>query len=195
METLRKQLNQECSYRMKEETMDRFIDLMSEQVELKDSEPLISYGRFDDSVYVLKDGIMRTVYFDGLKETTYTFSLPGTVIISFYPFYMREPSFFQMEACCDSVVMKISRRKFVELIEQSSDFARWIAWLSMAQLWIYEKKLAVVNGDAKERFEALIKNRPEILEKVSAKIIASYIGISPEYLSRLKRQLMPEPKR
>ncbi len=72
-------------------------------------------------------------------------------------------------------------------IEQSSDFARWIAWLSMAQLWIYEKKLAVVNGDAKERFEALLENRPDIIENVSSKSIASYIGVTPEYLSVLKR--------
>lgn len=105
---------------------------------------------------------------------------------------MREPSFVQLEACCESTVMKIPKQRFVELTLRSSDFARWMLWLSTAQLWIYEKKLSVVNGDAKERFESLIKNRPEILEKVSAKIIASYIGITPQYLSRLKRLYMPE---
>lgn len=195
METLRKQLNAECSYRMKDETMDKLIGSMAEPIVLKEGEPLIPYGKFDDNFYVLKSGILRFVYFDGLKETTYAFSTPGSVIISYYSFYMREPSFFQMEACCDSVVMKITRQKIVDLIEQSDDFAQWLLWLSTAQLWIYEKKLAVVNGDARERFESLIKNRPEILEKVSAKIIASYIGITPQYFSKLKRQLMPELKR
>jgi CRP-like cAMP-binding protein len=195
METLKKQLNAECSYRMKDETMDKFIALMTEQIELKENEPLIPYGKFDDNVYILRSGITRSIYFDGTKEITYSFALPGTIMISYYPFYVRESSFFQIEACCDSVVMKITKRRFFELIEQSNDFAQWVIWLSMAQLWIYEKKLLIVNGDAQERFESLIKNRPEIIEKVSAKVIASYIGITPQYFSRMKRRCGLESKK
>jgi CRP-like cAMP-binding protein len=192
METLKKQLNDECSYRMKDETMERFLGLMTERQELKGGETLIPYGKFDDNVYVLKSGIVRFVYFDGAKETTFGFSSPGTVMISYYPFYRREPSFFQLEACCESVVMKIPKAKFTKLIEESNDFAQWVLWLWAAQSCLNEKKLAVVNGDAKERFESLVKNRPEIIEKVPKKIIASYIGITPEYLSRLKKRFMPD---
>lgn len=195
MEVLKKLLEVECSYRMQDETMEMFLEAMSERIELKDGEPLIPCGKMDDNVYVLAGGIMRFVYFDGLKETTFGFSSPGTVIISYYPFYRREPSFFQIEACCDSVVMKVTNARFIELIRQSNDFAQWILWISTAQLWLTERKLAVVNGDAKERFESLIKNRPEILEKVSAKIIASYIGITPQYLSKLKRRCISKSKK
>lgn len=187
METLKKQLNTECSYKMGAETMDMFLGLMSE-MKLRRKEALIPYGKIDSNVYVLKNGIMRFFYFDGEKEITFGFSSPGTVIISYYPFYMREPSFFHIEACCDSVVMKMSRRDFVGLIERSHDFSQWIAWISTAQLWLNEKKLMTVNGNAKERFESLLKNRPEILEKVAGKIIASYIGITPQYFSSLKRE-------
>jgi hypothetical protein len=49
--------------------------------------------------------------------------------------------------------------------------------------------MAVLNGTATERFEALLKNRPEILKNVSSKVIASYIGVTPTSLSRLKREL------
>lgn len=195
MTTLRQLLDAECSYRMKDETMDRFIELMTERIELKENEALIPYGKLDDNVYVIISGIVRYIYFDGSKEVTYGFSLPGTVIISYHPFYRREPSYFQMEACCESTVVKIPKRKFVELSEQSTDFAQWIMWLCIAQLWIYERKLSIVNGNAKERIESLVRNRPEIMEKVSAKIIASYIGISPEHLSRLKKQLFPRLKK
>jgi hypothetical protein len=67
--------------------------------------------------------------------------------------------------------------------------------MSMSQLWFYEKKRTVLNGYARERFESLMKNRPEIIEKVQAKIIASYIGITPQYLSTLKRQYMLKSKK
>ncbi|MDR2891113.1 MAG: Crp/Fnr family transcriptional regulator [Alistipes sp.] len=186
MDTLKKQLNAECSYRMRDETMDMFLAAMS-VVELRAGEPLIDYGALDSNIYILKNGIVRVAYFNGFKELTWAFGTPGTMMGSYYPFYKHEPSFFRFEACCDSVFMKISKPGFVELTRRSHDFAQWVMWMSVEQLWLNEKKLAIVNGDAKERFEALMKNRPEIMEKVSAKVIASYIGITPQYLSYLKR--------
>jgi CRP-like cAMP-binding protein len=187
MEELKKHLLDECTYRMRGETMDKFLGLISEEIELKRGEALIPYGKFDNNIYVLKSGIIRSVYFDGLKETTHAFAMAGTLVISYYSFYMREPSFSQMEACCDSVVLKITKDKFDELVRESHDFAQWMLSMSLSQLWFYEKKRTVLNGDAKECFESLMRNRPEILEKVQAKIIASYIGVTPQYLSKLKR--------
>lgn len=189
MDDLKKLLNKECSYCLHNETMDRFLELVTDSVELRDGEALIPYGNHDNNVYVLKSGIVRLAYFDGLKEMTFAFAMSGTVMISYHSFYLRDLSFFQLEACCDSVVLRIPRDKFIELTRTSHDFSQWIMWMSIGQLWFFERKLAVVNGDAKERLESLMENRPEILEKVQAKIIASYIGVTPQYLSKLKRRL------
>ncbi len=194
MEDLRKLLNAECSYKMADETMDGFLDMMTE-VPLKNKEPLIPYGKLDDNIYIIKEGIVRFAYFDGMKEVTFGFSSPGTVIISYYPFYRREPSFFQIEACGESVVMKIPKSKVVELIGQSNDFAQWMFWISTSQLWLNERKLEVLNGDATERFESLVKIRPKLLDEVSSKIIASYVGVTPQYLSKLKRMLIPASRK
>ena len=51
-------------------------------------------------------------------------------------------------------------------------------------------KNSVINGDAKERFLSLVKNRPEIMEKVPLKFVASYLGITQSSLSRLKKAVM-----
>jgi CRP-like cAMP-binding protein len=190
METLRKQLNLECDYRMADETMDRFLGLMTE-VQFKNNEPVVPYGKLDNNIYIVKSGITRFVYFDGLKEMTFGFSLPGTVVISYHSYYLREPSFFQVESCGKSTLMKISRTDFDNLIKESTDFAQWMLRLSSAQICQFEMKLAVINGSAKERFKALLNKRPAIIENVSSKVIASYIGVTPTYLSKLKRQFMP----
>lgn len=186
METLRKLLDAECGYRMKDETMDRFLELMT-RMELKRSRMLIPYGKVDTNIYIVKKGIIRISYFDGFKETTFGFGLPGTLLLSYYAFGKHDPSFCKLAACCDSVVMKITKAQFVELAADSHDFAQWMMYMSLEQLLYHERKLQVVNGDAKERFEALIKNRPEIIDNVSSRIVASYIGITPQYLSSLKR--------
>lgn len=189
METLRRLINTECDYRMADETLDRFIALM-QQVHLKDKEPLISYGKFDDNVYILKEGFIRRVHFDGLKEKTYTFAGPGTTMISYHSFYEHLPSYFQLESCGRSVVMKVSEAAVNDLAKESNDFALWFLRIAVSQLYFWEKKAAVINGTARERFEALVKNRPEILKLVSNGVIASYIGVEQSYLSRLKRQIL-----
>jgi CRP-like cAMP-binding protein len=125
MEHLKKLLHGECNYRMKDETMDAFIGLMSE-MELKNNEPLIPYGKFDDNIYILKEGILRYAYFQGLKEMTFGFAIPGTVTIQYHSFYNREPSFFQIESCGKSTVMKVTRADFDRLAKSSDDFTNWM---------------------------------------------------------------------
>lgn len=59
--------------------------------------------------------------------------------------------------------------------------------MAHGQLYFFEKKDHVINGDAKERFLSLAQNRPEIMEQVPLGIVASYLGITQSYLSRLKK--------
>ena len=76
MEELKQLLYDECMYKMPDEVLDRFLNVMSE-VRLKDKEALIPYGKIDNSLYIQKSGIIRFCYFDGDVEKTYGFALPG----------------------------------------------------------------------------------------------------------------------
>lgn len=194
METLRRLINAESEYRMKDETIDRFIGLMTE-VKLKRNQILLPYNTVDDNVYIIKQGIIRTAYFDGFKEVTFAFAPPGSLKISYYSYVKGVPSFNKYVACCDSVVMKISKARFTDLMRESHDFALWVSAVFLVQFFTYEVKREVMNGDAKERFEALIVNRPEIMDNVSDRIIASYIGVSPQYLCRLKKEFFHRLKK
>ncbi len=175
--------------------MDMLLGSLTEVIELKNKEPLIEYGKFDNNVYILKEGIIRHTYFDGLKEMTSGFSNPGTPMVSYHSFYQGIPAFFQLESCGRSVVIKISKAEFDDLLRRSSDLTNWFLHVSLRQLYSWEMKAAVVNGSARERFESLIKNRPEILKRVSNKVIASYVGISQPYLNVLKKEILQNPKK
>jgi CRP-like cAMP-binding protein len=187
METLKKLLSDECDYTMPDQTMDSFMGLMTE-LHLKDKEPLIEYGTFDGNIYVVKSGIIRFAYFAESRENTFAFATPGTLMINYNSYYMNQPSSFRLESCGRSVVMKVQKSDFDSLLRRSSEFTYWMLRQTMEQQWWLERKSTVVAGTAVERFEALMKNRPEIVQKVSSKDIASYIGITPQSLSRIKRQ-------
>jgi CRP-like cAMP-binding protein len=186
METLKKLLSEECTYRLPDELMDEFMDSLTE-VRLKPNEILIPYGRMDDNVYVVRSGIIRYCYFDGDREKTFSFWTPGNVMLQYHCYYMRQPAFFQLEACGESVVMKISKSEMEGFVARSHEFARWMLSLSLEQLYTNDMKLSLINGEAKERFLSLIQNRPEIMARVPLKVIASYLGITPQYLSQLRK--------
>ena len=56
----------------------------------------------------------------------------------------------------------------------------------LGQIWTIERKRTIMAGDASERYDALVRQRPELIQQVPIKAIASYLGIAETSLSRLR---------
>lgn len=189
MEELKEILAKECNYRFSMETpvMEKFLSSLTE-VHLKRGGILTRYGQLDTNVYIVKSGIIKLSYFEEGVERVFAFGFPGTLAIQMHCYYGRRPSFFQTDACSKAVVMKISKQKFDEFIEESAEFARWVLDRALAQLYGLETRLGKVSGLAYERYIAVMQIMPEVVANVPAKFIASYLGVTPSYLSQLKKQ-------
>ncbi len=152
---------------------------------------VIEMGKICPDVFILRDGIVRVWDFDGEKERTFGFGLPGTIFESKHSFVMHGPSYYQAETCCRSVILRITEQEFWNAVEYDHSFAIFMLHNAYGELYSHEFKDSTINnGTAKERFEAMFKYRPVILEKVPQKIIASYLGITSEYFSMLKRRFL-----
>lgn len=104
---------------------------------------------------------------------------------------MQLPSYYQVEACCDAELLVISRDDFWSVAEQSHELALWLLRYAHGELFYQEyKNAAIHNGTAAERYRKMMNDRPSIIENVSQKIIASYLGVTPEYLSKLKHEFL-----
>ena len=190
MENLRQLLRQECDYVLSDSTLDEFLGAATLK-RLHRSEILVEVGAVADSMYIVKEGILRLTDMNGNRERTFAFGLPGTVFVSKHSFVRQLPSYYQIEACCDSVVLCIPRRAYDSLIASNHDFTRWMLVMSQTELFYQEyKNSSVNNGSAAERFESLLRLRPEIPMNVSGRTVASYLGISPEYYCRLKKRFL-----
>lgn len=175
------------SYILDRKILREFLDL-GEVFQYDRGEILNPPGEVDTNVYILVSGITRQWYWDGDKEVTNGFGLPPTISISYHGYYGGQPSQMFYEACCRCRILRFSKKDFDEMNRRSHEFALWNLSLSQNQLYYYEMKYRVISGSALEKYEAIEKNRPEILQKVSLKVIASYLGISPQYLSKLRNQ-------
>lgn len=162
----------------------------SEEVRLAPKEFLVKYGSTDTNVYIVAEGILRVCYFDGNKEVTLGFTSEGTVLMSLFGYMRKNPAFMYIVSCGKSVVRKVSKEDFDRIVSDSHEFARWMYTVAIHQLYACEMKLSLISGTAQERYLALIRNRPDIIRNVSMKDIASYLGVTPSYLCKLKRRLL-----
>lgn len=182
-------LAEECEYRLRDDVMTDFLTRM-EVVKIKNRHILIEAGTVDSNIYIVKDGILADVYLDGDCERCWGFSLPGTMSCSSASYYYGRPAFYRVVACGATEVLRMSKSDFDGLIASSHEFARWALSMSQCQVYYFEYKNTVINGNAAEKFASLVKDRPEIVKWVPNKLIASYLGITQQYLSRLKQRML-----
>ena len=185
---LKKLLQDGFQYKMSDELFMSFMKQMTE-IHLKNNEELISYGKIDTNLYIQKSGVLRNCYFDGENEKIYGFFVPGAPIISYHSHLMGQPAVFYVVACGEAVVLKISKKQLEDLAKSSYEFVQFMLALYQMQPYFTEVKHTAMTGQAKERYLWILKYRSEIIEKVPLKILASYLGITPTHLSRLKKSL------
>lgn len=167
--------------------MDNFLDSV-EEVHLKQGDILVESGKLDTNIYIVKDGIMRYAFMNGLREETVSFAHAGSMMLSMHCYCSNRPAFYQIEACCEANLIKVSKSKFDFFIASYHEFAKWVLCMICAEICFYETERSVFNGDAQERFLSLMRHKPVIAQKVPLKIIASYLRITQAYLSRLRKK-------
>lgn len=158
-------------------------------ITLKRGEPLIAIGESNPDFYILIEGIMRQWYYNENVEVTSAFGIAGTQILDFHCYTAHEPSRTCFEPCCKTKLMRVPRSDYDRMLHTSLEFCNWRLKLAYDQFYFTEMRDHVIKGDARQRYFALLKSRPEIIQKVPLKIIATYLGITPQYLSYLRNSV------
>ena len=138
----------------------------------------------------MKRGIFSYNYMNGADERCWGFAMQGTMMFSNHSYYFGQPSFYTVQACCPSEVFVCRKETYDEFVRRYHEFAQWALSMAQCQLYYIDMKNSVINGNAAERFQSLVKSRSDLLEKVPMKTIASYLGITQQYLSNLKKMYL-----
>lgn len=186
---LKRLLRDECDYVLPVDVMDEFLDL-GEIVTVRKWENIISADTFDPNLYIAMEGVVRCWYWDGDGERTAYFSTIPTVFLNYHSYYGHKRSFYNFQACTAVKLLRVKSTDFNELLKKSHEFALWNLRLVQCQLFWFEIKHRSNTGSAMERYKKLIKELPDIMQEVPLQIVASYLGITPQYLSRLRKDLV-----
>lgn len=187
MEHLKELLRQESTFIPSDALLDRLLQL-GHIIRATSGTILTEAGQIDTNVYIVKKGVARLSDFNGNRDRTFAFGMPGTLFYNKHSFVKNLPSYYRIDLWGDCEIVCISRNDILNLINENHEAAIWMLRMSMEELFYQEyKNSGVYNGDANERFLSLIHQRPELIKCVPQKILASYLNISPEYFSRLKK--------
>ncbi len=174
---------------MPEKIADEFLDA-GEIIEVKKWDNVISSGDMNPDIYVVIEGILRCWYWDDDREITAFFSTLPTMAINYHTYYANKPSFYNFQACTPAKLLHIKKEIFDSLVERLPEFARWNLRVAQNQLYYLELKRDLNQGKAKDKYLSLMRELPDIMNSVPLQIVASYLGITPQHLSRLRRSLL-----
>ncbi|MDP9076710.1 MAG: Crp/Fnr family transcriptional regulator [Bacteroidota bacterium] len=115
-------------------------------------------------------------------------SLENWWLADFESFYLLTPSRFNIEALEDLEVLQSTNAQIEEYLKQIPAFLAMANVISQNYTIANQKRVqAAMSYTAEERYEDLVSNYPQFLQRFPQNMIASYLGLSPETLSRLKK--------
>lgn len=155
---------------------------------IKKKATLLAAGETCSELYFINNGCIRTFYLNEQgKERTRYIALEGVVATSLDSFINQTPSFEFVEAVEPCQLLAINRSNFYKLVDENADWAAFYRKL-LEQAYTYQNRRieSLVALTAKERFDEMMKNHPEYVMRLPNHILATYLDISQETLSRLK---------
>jgi CRP-like cAMP-binding protein len=147
-------------------------------------------GRVSAAIYFISTGIVRVFTIHQDKEVCLDFAFPGQFSTAYASFITQRPSAVSLQAISPVNGFAFYYTDLQELYSQSHAAERTGRLLAEYQyLRKYRRELAFLQYTAKERYLQLLEEHPQVIQQIPVKYIASYLGIEPESLSRIRKGL------
>ena len=151
---------------------------------------LTGLSHSEDKIYYVQEGAMR-LYYDGEnKEITFNIAFPGTFISSYTSFLTKKKSEFVLQTLTACEFLVFQRDKLEEMFRLTS-CGHELGRILSENLFLYQSKRenSFLLRSPTERYLDLFDEQPRLILEIPQKYIASYIGITPQALSRIRAKL------
>jgi CRP-like cAMP-binding protein len=154
---------------------------------LKTGDLILRSGEVCKAVSVIVKGTSRNFFYDGEKEITTWFDFEGEFIGSMYSFLTKSPSVEGVELVENATIYELDIVDYEYLVVNNKYFKKFSENLILFFVKNLEQRGRVLQScTAQVRYERFLAQHPKALKKIPSKYIASFLGITPETLSRIK---------
>jgi CRP-like cAMP-binding protein len=163
-------------------------DLLIER-EIASKTILLREGEISNTVYFIKKGCLREWFNKDGKDITFQFFFEGQPVASIESFMNQEPSLFTIESIEPSIIYTITKSDFEKLLNMYPEFKNGFQDLIFQRFSNYGQLfLSRIKDTPQEQYADLLKYHPEIIKRVPQHYIASFLGITPISLSRIRNR-------
>lgn len=173
-----------------EAELSSFLNKLKVQL-LRRREWLLCEGQICKNAYFINSGCLRYYHVIGGEEITGQFFFEGSWYTDYASYLSESPSKQYIQAIEKTEVLVLSKIDLYRLFDENVKFERFGRLMAEnAFLGLRQRTDMLANQDPEERYLKLIADRPKLFERVPQHYIASYLGIKPQSLSRIRRRIL-----
>lgn len=150
---------------------------------------LLEEGKVAERLFVVRRGILRLYFYKEGRDITFQFFFEGDIVASFDSLYYRQPSLFSLESIEPADLLAVRRDDFYRLLDQQPALRRHYEEHLIERFHTYQQLfLSRIRDTPRQRYEELLRTQPAVIQRVPQHYIASYLGITPVSLSRIRNR-------
>ncbi|WP_018629731.1 Crp/Fnr family transcriptional regulator [Niabella aurantiaca] len=177
-------------FRKLDETEWHFIAAHFQRRVFRKNERVVQLGQTENFLSFIESGLVRCYVPGDENDHTFHFNFEKDFVCAYDSFLTRTPSEYEIQALSDTVAWQISYDD-LQRVYAKTTAGNYLGRFVAEKLLLAKTKheIALVKYNATERYLKLLNEEPEVIRQVPLKYIASYIGITPQALSRIRRQI------
>lgn len=152
----------------------------------------LKVNQVENYISFIESGVVRLFIpkEDSEKEITFGFSFKDQFVSAYDSFLTQSPSAYELQALTETTVLSITYSDLQE-VYQNTQIGNLIGRLTAERLFLLKssREQNLLNLTAEERYVKLFKERPELLKVIPLKYISSYIGVTAQALSRIRKRI------
>ncbi|MCF1749573.1 Crp/Fnr family transcriptional regulator [Mariniradius sediminis] len=180
----------EKEIKLSETDKELIVSLVRER-KIKKGQFLSHEGAISRCTNFVIEGSIRTYFIDlNGQEHIVQFAIEGWWISDLNSFIMQVPATFNVQAIEDSTVLELAYENLELLYEKIPKLERYFRILTQRAFVAFQQRIIQnISMTAEDRYLSFVKKYPKIEVRIPQRLVASYLGISPEFLSKIKKRL------
>lgn len=178
------------TFQLQDEECDHLLSISKKRY-VKSGEEILRPGNKVNRMFFIEEGLVRGYRIIDGEDITHHFFLEGWFGTDYESFLSNVVGELFMESMVDSTVYEFNKKSFLDLCDQSININKIrTAIAEKAYLHMVNRMKDFQIKDLKERYLNLIERNPRLFNLIPQKHIASYLGVAPQSLSRVKKDLL-----
>jgi CRP-like cAMP-binding protein len=168
------------------------LDAMTSPFAIRKGQTLLEPGQVCNDIYFLTDGLFRLYYVDADgRQINCRFMLANNFLVDFQSFLSRKPSHYYWQAMAHARGFAFPYGAVQQAYQYSRNWERFGRLMAEQVYQQLNERIELLQFlSPQQRYEHVVATQPALLSQISQFQLASYLGVTPESLSRIRKRLM-----